>query len=159
LHPKGVDFETDSALAILKGVEDYGHGVILLDVFAAGKVGADEAGMPIETDEDEVESGFGASDPDFGILRGGRAIGGLVLNEVIDVGQALAQIGAWGHVLEVAEGESVVDERHFDAGGGLGFHGSLGDGGGFCLPWRLVCDLSIRNDCECQKKQYGNKSR
>ena len=49
--------------------------------------------------------------PHFGLFRGRLAVEGRVLDEIGDVGEPGAEIGAWPHVGEVCEMQWAVDER------------------------------------------------
>ena len=108
-----------AALPVLKGIEVDGDEVVLEDVFATCEVGADERGVGVEAEEDDVECGVGATEVDFGRFDGGRAVDGAVLDEVGEMAELVFELRPGFHVGEVGEGEGVVEQGHPGIGGRL----------------------------------------
>ena len=158
LHTGGVELKEGAAAVVLEGVQENKDVVVGGDVFATCQMAANQAGVGVKAEKNDVQGGGGVADVDLGALGGGLPIVGSDLGEAADVCQVVGKDRGGVHAFEVGEAQ-----RRSQPGHGAVVQGQLrgrkcGGNGGGLTGFRGAADLGRRGEADRGAEHKGKKA-
>ena len=112
LHARRIYREENAFPAVLKGIEQHRHVVVVEHILAPRQMSANQVRMVIVADEYEIQGALCIPQPDLGFFGRRLAVAGRVLNETGDMQQLAFQLRPGLHARKVREPQAFSEQGH-----------------------------------------------